>query len=182
VGEFDWQQGYDYLLAALARLKKDNIPFKARLVGDGPLYSAFRYSISAASLDLYADVMLDRADPHNVSMMLLAGYEYIDGNYPSIINRLPFYRSRWQRAVQFSDHLYRSWNLRECFFVLPAHMDTEANRAILQKALDAGLRVIITEPANAGGLVRNGENGSIVPARDIPALTQAIIQAIGSSP
>lgn len=176
VGEFDWPQGYDYLLAALARLKKDNVPFRARLVGEGPLYAPFRYSISAASLDLEADVMLDRADPHNVSMMLLADYGYIDEIGLSIFNRLPFYRSRWQRAIQNYKHLYRSWNWRECFFVMPAHLDSEANRVLLKRALDAGLHVIVTEPANAGGLVRDGAggNGIIVPARDIPALTQAL--------
>lgn len=56
VGRLVWIKGYDYLLAALSRLKQAGIAFRAQIIGDGPLYAALRYSIE--DLDLKSEVEL----------------------------------------------------------------------------------------------------------------------------
>ncbi|MBC7812730.1 MAG: hypothetical protein H7175_16365 [Burkholderiales bacterium] len=168
VGEFDWPQGYDYLLAALARLKQANVAFQARLVGDGPLYAPFRYSIGA--LDLEADVMLDRANAKTRRWALGSYDRFLIQSGEDIAKQS---RSRFREKII-------EWPINE-IFVLSAHLDSEENRVLLKSALDAGLPVIITDAANAGGLVRDGENGSIIPARDIPALTEALKKPLALS-
>src|SRR4029077_12487758 len=50
VGRLVWIKGYDYLLAALSRLKQSGIAFKAQIIGDGPLYAQLRYSIEDLNL------------------------------------------------------------------------------------------------------------------------------------
>jgi glycosyltransferase involved in cell wall biosynthesis len=56
VGRLVWIKGYDYLLAALSRLKQAGISFRAQIIGDGPLYASLRYSIE--DLDLKSEVEL----------------------------------------------------------------------------------------------------------------------------
>ncbi len=56
VGRLVWIKGYDYLLAALSRLKQAGIAFSAQIVGDGPLYAPLRHSIE--DLDLKPEVEL----------------------------------------------------------------------------------------------------------------------------
>lgn len=50
VGRLVWIKGYDYLLAALARLKQAGIAFRAQIIGDGPLYAPLSYSIEDLNL------------------------------------------------------------------------------------------------------------------------------------
>ncbi|MCC7450193.1 MAG: glycosyltransferase family 4 protein [Anaerolineae bacterium] len=50
VGRLDWIKGLDYLLEALARLKREGIAFKARLIGDGDLYAVLRFSVEDLNL------------------------------------------------------------------------------------------------------------------------------------
>jgi glycosyltransferase involved in cell wall biosynthesis len=50
VGRLVWIKGYDYLLAALSRLKQAGIAFRAQIVGDGPLYAPLGYSIEDLNL------------------------------------------------------------------------------------------------------------------------------------
>jgi glycosyltransferase involved in cell wall biosynthesis len=56
VGRLVWIKGFDHLLAALARLKRSGVAFRARIIGDGPLFSPLRYSI--ADLGLAPEVTL----------------------------------------------------------------------------------------------------------------------------
>ena len=56
VGRLVWIKGYDYLLAALSRLKQSGIAFRAQIIGDGPLAAPLRYSIE--DLDLKPEVEL----------------------------------------------------------------------------------------------------------------------------
>jgi colanic acid/amylovoran biosynthesis glycosyltransferase len=56
VGRLVWIKGYDYLLAALSRLKQEGIAFRAQIIGDGPLYAPLSYSIE--DLDLKPEVEL----------------------------------------------------------------------------------------------------------------------------
>ena len=56
VGRLVWIKGYDYLLAALSRLKQAGIAFRAQIIGDGPLYAQLRHSIE--DLNLEAEVEL----------------------------------------------------------------------------------------------------------------------------
>jgi len=162
VGEFDWPQGYDYLLAALSRLKQDGVSFQAWLVGDGPLYAPFRYSIGA--LDLEPEVTLIRAD----AKARAASFSW----FPEFFTHPEGYK-----RMSRNPRRYWEW-IREMvgteIYVLPAHMDTEENRAYLKQALSWRLSAIITDAANASGLVQAGGAGTIIPARDIPALTQAL--------
>ena len=50
VGRLVWIKGYDYLLAALSRLKQAGIAFRAQIIGDGPLFAALRYSVEDLNL------------------------------------------------------------------------------------------------------------------------------------
>ena len=50
VGRLEWKKGYDYLLAALARLRQAGVAFNARLIGGGSLYSRLRFSIDDMGL------------------------------------------------------------------------------------------------------------------------------------
>jgi colanic acid/amylovoran biosynthesis glycosyltransferase len=50
VGRLVWIKGYDYLLAALSRIKQAGIAFRAQIIGDGPLYAALRHSIEDLNL------------------------------------------------------------------------------------------------------------------------------------
>ena len=50
VGRLVWIKGYDYLLAALSRLKQAEIAFRAQIIGDGPLYAPLRHSIEDLNL------------------------------------------------------------------------------------------------------------------------------------
>jgi glycosyltransferase involved in cell wall biosynthesis len=50
VGRLTWIKGVDYLLAAFARLKAENVLFKAKIIGDGELYSFMRFSIEDLGL------------------------------------------------------------------------------------------------------------------------------------
>jgi colanic acid/amylovoran biosynthesis glycosyltransferase len=56
VGRLEWKKGYDYLLAALARLKRSGAVFQAEIVGGGALYAELRFSIG--DLDLASAVRL----------------------------------------------------------------------------------------------------------------------------
>jgi glycosyltransferase involved in cell wall biosynthesis len=49
-GRLVWVKGFDYLLAAFARLRDRGIEFEADLLGDGPLKSALRFSIGDLEL------------------------------------------------------------------------------------------------------------------------------------
>lgn len=51
VGRLVWKKGFDYLLAALARLKREGIAVKAQIIGDGDLYPRLRFSIEDLSLE-----------------------------------------------------------------------------------------------------------------------------------
>lgn len=70
VGRLVWIKGYDYLLAALARLKRDGVAFRAEIVGDGPLRDALRFSI--ADLGLEGDVEMTGALPPSAVVERLA--------------------------------------------------------------------------------------------------------------
>jgi colanic acid/amylovoran biosynthesis glycosyltransferase len=56
VGRLEWKKGYDYLLAALARLKQSGVAFQAEIVGGGALFAELRFSID--DLDLASEVRL----------------------------------------------------------------------------------------------------------------------------
>ncbi len=56
VGRLEWKKGYDYLLAALARLKRSGAVFQAEIVGGGALYAELRFSID--DLGLSSEVRL----------------------------------------------------------------------------------------------------------------------------
>lgn len=49
-GRLIWKKGFDYLLAALARLVAHGLDFEAEIVGEGELYSVLRYSIEDLGL------------------------------------------------------------------------------------------------------------------------------------
>ena len=61
VGRLTWKKGYDYLLAALARLKQAGHPFQAQIIGSGELHAVLRFSIG--DLDLADRVTLTGALP-----------------------------------------------------------------------------------------------------------------------
>jgi glycosyltransferase involved in cell wall biosynthesis len=61
VGNLTWIKGFDYLLAALARLKQAGVSFRAQIIGDGKLYPVLRFSIG--DLDLTDQVELTGALP-----------------------------------------------------------------------------------------------------------------------
>ena len=44
-GRLVWKKGFDYLVAALVKLKATDVPFHATIVGDGPLMPMLRYSV-----------------------------------------------------------------------------------------------------------------------------------------
>ncbi len=50
VGRLTWIKGYDYFLAALARLKQEGVAFQAQIIGGGELYSVLRFSIGDLNL------------------------------------------------------------------------------------------------------------------------------------
>lgn len=50
-GRLVWKKGFDYLLAALAKLAKAGVDFDAEIVGEGPLRSVLRYSIADLGLE-----------------------------------------------------------------------------------------------------------------------------------
>ncbi len=56
VGRLEWKKGYDYLLAALARLKRSGAIFQVEIIGDGALFAELRFSID--DLDLASAVRL----------------------------------------------------------------------------------------------------------------------------
>jgi colanic acid/amylovoran biosynthesis glycosyltransferase len=56
VGRLFWKKGFDYLLAALQRLKVAGIPFKAQIIGTGDLQAQMRFSVD--DLDLSPEIDL----------------------------------------------------------------------------------------------------------------------------
>jgi colanic acid/amylovoran biosynthesis glycosyltransferase len=50
VGRLVWKKGYDYFLAALARLKETGVLFEALIIGDGELAAPLRFSIGDLGL------------------------------------------------------------------------------------------------------------------------------------
>jgi colanic acid/amylovoran biosynthesis glycosyltransferase len=56
VGRLEWKKGYDYLLAALAQLKREGMTFQVQIIGMGSLYSSLSFSIY--DLDLMDQVEL----------------------------------------------------------------------------------------------------------------------------
>lgn len=50
VGYLTWIKGFDYLLAALARLKQAGLLFRAQIIGNGELYAVLRFSIGDLGL------------------------------------------------------------------------------------------------------------------------------------
>ncbi|MBN1121753.1 MAG: glycosyltransferase family 4 protein [Anaerolineae bacterium] len=81
VGRLEWKKGYDYLLAALARLKRSGVAFQAEIVGGGALFAELRFSID--DLDLASEVQLvGRIAPSEVldrlrraDLFVLSSYE-----------------------------------------------------------------------------------------------------------
>lgn len=61
VGRLEWKKGFDYLLAALVRLKRDGVAFRVQILGNGSLYSSLHFSIY--DLDLTDQVELVGAVP-----------------------------------------------------------------------------------------------------------------------
>lgn len=51
VGDLHWSMGYDYLLAAYARLHAAGKPFTAEIIGSGSLQSEIRFSIGDLGLE-----------------------------------------------------------------------------------------------------------------------------------
>ena len=67
-------------------------------------------------------------------------------------------------------------------FVLPANTRAESFGIVLQEAMASGLPCVTTElGTGTSWLVRDGENGFVVPPQDAPALAQAINQLLADS-
>ncbi|MDX2089247.1 MAG: glycosyltransferase family 4 protein [Kofleriaceae bacterium] len=49
-GRLIWKKGFDYLLAALARLARQGVEFEAEILGEGELHSSLRFSIEDLGL------------------------------------------------------------------------------------------------------------------------------------
>lgn len=49
-GRLTWVKGFDYLLAALARVARRGVPFTAEIIGDGELRTALRFAIDDLGL------------------------------------------------------------------------------------------------------------------------------------
>jgi glycosyltransferase involved in cell wall biosynthesis len=56
VGRLVWIKGFDYLLEAFARLKRDKVAFSAEIIGGGPLTAELRFSV--LDLDLADQVTI----------------------------------------------------------------------------------------------------------------------------
>lgn len=56
IGALTWVKGFDYLLTALARLKRESMAFRAQIIGGGELQAVLRFSIW--DLDLQQEVEL----------------------------------------------------------------------------------------------------------------------------
>ncbi|MDZ4770614.1 MAG: glycosyltransferase [Chloroflexota bacterium] len=63
IGDLHWSMGYDYLLAAYARLHQAGILFTARIVGAGSLASELRFSIGDMGLHSIVQIAAPPADP-----------------------------------------------------------------------------------------------------------------------
>ncbi|MBI5928555.1 MAG: glycosyltransferase family 4 protein [Chloroflexi bacterium] len=50
VGRLVWKKGFDYLLAALLKIKQQQIDFIAEIVGGGPLYEGLKATVSSLGL------------------------------------------------------------------------------------------------------------------------------------
>jgi len=87
-------------------------------------------------------------------------------------------RSRWEGTFthyKFLDHSRLAQLTRECTaFVLPSVEEGFAR--VIIEGMAAGLPIIATHESGATTLVRDGEEGVIVPPRDVEALAQAMIR------
>lgn len=81
-----WSKGFDYLLAALARLKQQGVPFRAHIIGEGQLWTEIRFSIT--DLDLEPEVrMIGGLPPGDVLRRLTQADIYVlSSHYEGISN------------------------------------------------------------------------------------------------
>lgn len=63
-------------------------------------------------------------------------------------------------------------------FVLPSYAEGMPNSMI--EAMSSGLPVVVTPVGSVPDVIRNGENGLLVPARDAPALREALARLLAS--
>ncbi len=81
VGRLVWKKAFDYLLAALARLKAKNIPFHAQIIGGGELFAELRFSIWDLGLTDSVDLVGGIAPPlvlermQHADMLVLSSHE-----------------------------------------------------------------------------------------------------------
>ncbi len=64
-------------------------------------------------------------------------------------------------------------------FVLPSY--TEGSPNVLLEAMDAGLPIVATAVGGVGEMIHDGENGLLVPARDVPAIARAVAALLGNA-
>lgn len=130
-GRLVWKKGFDYLLAALARLAKRGIDFTAEIIGDGELKNFLRFSIEDLALE---------------------GRVHLVGGVDSaeVLGRM--------RAADV--------------FVLPSVSEGISN-AVLE-AMATGLPIITTDAGGMREAVRDGNEGFVVPVRDVAALTDRL--------
>ena len=137
VGRLVEKKGHDDLIAAFATLRDRAIPFRARIVGAGPLKDALAADIARAGL---------------------AGQVELTGpmTHAALID------------------LYRQADL----FALAPRIADDGDRDgipnVLAEAMAIGVPVVSTAISGIPELVRDGQTGRLVPARDPAALADAI--------
>lgn len=108
---------------------------------------------------------------------------YIIGGTPTE-DYLRFVREHGLDRVHFlpfqTKEALKEYYMAADLFVLPTREDIWG--LVVNEAMACGLGVITTNRCNAGlELIRNGENGYLVPVEDVPALKEAIVQALSHS-
>lgn len=136
-------------------------------------------------------VSMGRLMPQKNQQMLLEAFARLHPEFPEyqliIYGEGPRREELLEKAKELgvSGHFSLPGNLKDVHdriadascFVLCSHYEGMPNALI--EAMCLGLPVVSTDVSGASDLIRNGENGLIVPCSDADALTEAIRRMIG---
>lgn len=144
------------------------------LVPDARLVlSVGRLSSEKGHADLIRAMVEVRRTCDFQTMLLLVGDGPEEANLQKLCNQLGLEDS--VRMLGYRRDVARCYEAADVF-VLPSYSEGSPN--VLLEAMDAGLPIIATDVGGVGEMIRHGENGLLVRARDVQGIARSIVELL----